>query len=139
MYKRQAEEEGHSHEDLERRLLEELRKSFRPEFLNRVDELIVFDPLTREELTHVVDLLLTHLRDLAAGQGMTLEVTQAAKEFVADKGYDADFGARPLKRAIQRLIENPLSSALLRGEFADGDTVSVDLAGDALVLRKELG
>jgi ATP-dependent Clp protease ATP-binding subunit ClpC len=134
-----AEEAGHSHEDLERRLLEELRKAFRPEFLNRVDEIIVFDPLTREELTQVVDLLLTHLRDLAAGQGMKLDVTQAAKEFVADQGYDAEFGARPLKRAIQRLIENPLSSALLRGEFKDGDTVSVDLVDGTLVFHKELG
>ena len=134
-----AEEEGRTHEDLERRLLEELRKAFRPEFLNRVDEIIVFDPLTRDELTQVVDLLLTHLRDLAEGQGMSLEVTQAAKEYVADQGYDAEFGARPLKRAIQRLIENPLSSALLRGEFTSGDTVTVDLADGSLVFRKELG
>ena len=134
-----AEEEGRTHEDLERRLLEELRKAFRPEFLNRVDEIVVFDPLTREELAQVVDLLLTRLRDLAAGQGMRLEVTQAAKEFVADQGYDAEYGARPLKRAIQRLVENPLSSALLRGQFTSGDTVVVDLEGGALVFRKDLG
>ena len=134
-----AEAEGHSHEDLERRLLEELRKAFRPEFLNRVDEIVVFDPLTREELAQVVDLLLTRLRDLAEGQGMKLELTQAAREHVAEQGYDAEYGARPLKRAIQRLIENPLSSALLRGEFAAGDTVVVDLEDGALVFKKELG
>ena len=96
----------------------------------------MFDPLTHEELTQVVDLLLAHLRDLAAGQGMTLEVTQAAKEHVVDEGFDAEFGARPLKRAIQRLIENPLSSALLRGEFTAGDTVEVDLVGGSLVFAK---
>ena len=134
-----AEEEGHSHEDLERRLLEELRKAFRPEFLNRVDEIVVFDPLTREELAQVVDLLLTRLRDLARGQGMELKVTDAAKEFVAERGYDAEYGARPLKRAIQKLIENPLSSALLRGEFSEGDTVVVDLADGTLVFSKQLG
>jgi len=134
-----SEEEGRTHEDLERRLLEELRKAFRPEFLNRIDEIVVFDPLTREELAEVVDLLLTRLRDVAEGQGMKLVVTQAAKEHVAEQGYDAEYGARPLKRAIQRLIENPLSSALLRGELTRGDTVLVDVAADALVFRKELG
>jgi ATP-dependent Clp protease ATP-binding subunit ClpA len=127
---------GHAHEELEKRLLEELRKSFRPEFLNRIDEVIVFDPLTREQLTEVVDLLLTHLRRLVEGQGMSLEVSRAAKEFVAEEGYDADYGARPMKRAIQRLVENPLSSALLRGRFLEGDTVKVDVADGSLVFTK---
>ncbi len=134
-----AEHDAGGHEDLERRLLEELRKAFRPEFLNRVDEIVVFDPLSREELAQVVDLLLARLRDLAGGQGMRLEVTQAAREHIADEGYDAEYGARPLRRAIQRLVENPLSSALLRAEFKEGDTVVVDLADGALVFRKELG
>ena len=131
-----AEAGGHAHEDLEKRLLEELRKSFRPEFLNRIDEIIVFDPLTREQLTEVVDLLLTHLRKLVEGQGMSLEVSRAAKEYVAEQGYDAEYGARPMKRAIQRLVENPLSSALLRGEFEEGDTVKVDVADGSLVFTK---
>ncbi|HTX68548.1 MAG TPA: AAA family ATPase [Thermoleophilia bacterium] len=131
-----SEEEAHSHEDLEKRLLDELRKSFRPEFLNRIDEVIVFDPLTREQLTQVVDLLLTHLRKLVDGQGMALEVSQAAKEFVAEQGYDPEYGARPMKRAIQRLVENPLSSALLRGRFKDGDTIRVDVEEGALVFLK---
>ena len=117
-----AEGEELGHDALEKRLLDELRKAFRPEFLNRVDEIIVFDPLTREQLTAVVDLLLAHLRELVKGQGMTLEVSAAAEEYVAEQGYDAEYGARPLKRAIQRLVENPLSSALLRGEFEEGDT-----------------
>ena len=130
-----AEEEG-DHAGLEKRLLEELRKSFRPEFLNRVDEIIVFDPLTREQLAEVVDLLLTHMRELMKGQGLALEVSDAARAHIAEEGYDAEYGARPLKRAIQRLVENPLSSALLRGEFHEGDTVKVDAAGGSLVFTK---
>jgi ATP-dependent Clp protease ATP-binding subunit ClpC len=129
-------DEGGAHEDLEKRLLEELRKSFRPEFLNRVDEIIVFDPLTREQLAEVVDLLLTHMRELMKGQGLALEVSDAAKAHIAEVGYDAEYGARPLKRAIQRLVENPLSSALLRGEFHEGDTVKVDAVGGSLVFTK---
>jgi len=131
-----AEGEELGHEDMEKRLLDELRKAFRPEFLNRVDEIIVFDPLSREQLTEVVDLLLTHLRELVKGQGMTLEVSEAAKEYVVEQGYDAEYGARPLKRAIQRLVQNPLSGALLRGEFEEGDTVKVDLVDGSLAFTR---
>ena len=131
-----AEGEELGHKDMEKRLLDELRKAFRPEFLNRVDEIIVFDPLSREQLTEVVDLLLTHLRELVKGQGMTLEVSEAAEEYVVEQGYDVEYGARPLKRAIQRLVENPLSSAVLRGEFEEGDTVKVDLVDGSLAFTK---
>ena len=131
-----AEGEELGHDALEKRLLDELRKAFRPEFLNRVDEIIVFDPLSREQLTAVVDLLLTHLRELVKGQGMTLEVSKVAEEYVAEQGYDVEYGARPLRRAIQRLVENPLSSALLRGEFEEGDTVKVDLVDGALAFTR---
>jgi ATP-dependent Clp protease ATP-binding subunit ClpC len=131
-----AEGEDLGHDALEKRLLDELRKNFRPEFLNRVDEIIVFDPLSREQLTEVVDLLLTHLRALVKGQSMALAVSAAAKEYVVEQGYDVEYGARPLKRAIQRLIENPLSSALLRGEFEEGDTVKVDLVDGSLAFTK---
>ncbi len=131
-----AEGEDLGHDAMEKRLLDELRKAFRPEFLNRVDEIIVFDPLSRAQLTAVVDLLLTHLRELVKGQGMTLEVSAAAKEYVVEQGYDAEYGARHLKRAIQRLVENPLSSALLRGQFEEGDTVRVDLADGSLAFTR---
>ena len=131
-----AEGESLGHEALEKRLLDELRKAFRPEFLNRVDEIIVFDPLSREQLIEVVDLLLTHLRELVKGQGMMLEVSKAAEEYVVEQGYDVEYGARPLKRAIQRLIENPLSSALLRGQFEEGDTVKVDLVDGSLAFTR---
>jgi len=126
-----------THEALEKRLLDELRKSFRPEFLNRIDEIIVFDPLDREQLERIVDLLLVHVRDLVEGQGMHLQVTEAAKARILDEGYDAAYGARPLRRAIQRLVENPLSSELLRGRFHEGDTIEVDAGEDgALAFAK---
>jgi ATP-dependent Clp protease ATP-binding subunit ClpC len=119
---------GHepSHEDFEKRLLDELRHTFKPEFLNRVDDIIVFDPLNKQQLEQIVDLLLEHTRRLVEGQGMRLEVTEAAKAKIVDEGYDPEFGARPLRRAIQRLLENPLSSELLRGSFHSGDTIEVD-------------
>ena len=98
-----------THDDFEKRLLDELRKAFRPEFLNRVDEIIVFDPLDKRQLEQIVDLLLDRTRRLVEAQGMKLEVTEAAKARIVDEGYDAQYGARPLRRAIQRLVENPLS------------------------------
>ena len=115
---------------------EELRKTFRPEFLNRVDEIIVFDPLNEEQLAQIVELLLGDLRQLVEGQGMRLEVTRAAEEYVAERGWDEQYGARPLRRAIQRLIQNPLSSELLRGRFHAGDTIIVDVVDDALAFTK---
>ena len=119
-----------THEDFEKRLLDELRKTFKPEFLNRVDEIIVFDPLAKPELEQIVDLLLERTRRLVEAQGMKLEVTEAAKARIVDEGYDAQYGARPLRRAIQRLVENPLSGELLRGSFTDGDTIEVDAGTD---------
>jgi ATP-dependent Clp protease ATP-binding subunit ClpC len=119
--------------DLEKRLMTELRSAFRPEFLNRIDDIIIFEPLTREQLGRVVDLLLEHLREVVHGQGMSLEVSQAARQYLAEEGYDAEYGARPLKRAIQRLVENPLSLELLRGSFAEGDTIRVDVKDGSLV------
>jgi ATP-dependent Clp protease ATP-binding subunit ClpC len=124
-------------ERTEKRLLDELRKAFRPEFLNRVDEIIVFRSLTREQLGQIVDLLLTKVRTLVEGQGMHLEVTEAAKALVAEQGYDQQYGARPLRRAIQRLIENPLSSELLRGTFKEGDTIVVDARDGRIVFTAE--
>ena len=126
-----------THADFEKRLLDELRKTFKPEFLNRVDEIIVFDPLDKEQLEQIVDLLLERTRRLVEAQGMKLEVTEPAKARIVDEGYDVQFGARPLRRAIQRLVENPLSGELLRGSFADGDTITVDAGTNgALVFAK---
>jgi ATP-dependent Clp protease ATP-binding subunit ClpB len=121
---------------VEARLMNALRQTFRPEFLNRIDETIVFHGLDRAELEQIVELLLAHVRRLVEGQGMRLEVSGEARKFVADAGYDPQWGARPLRRAIQRLIENPLSRELLGGGFVEGDTIKVDVADGALVFLK---
>ncbi|MFL5382346.1 MAG: AAA family ATPase, partial [Longimicrobiaceae bacterium] len=113
-------------EEVEREVLGEMRRHFRPEFLNRVDDVIVFKPLGRPELKTIVDLQLRRLEQLLAERKMALRITDAAKELIAEEGYDPAYGARPLKRAIQRLVQNPLAIRVLEGEFDDGDTVLVD-------------
>jgi ATP-dependent Clp protease ATP-binding subunit ClpB len=118
------------------RSAEAMREFFRPEFLNRIDEVVEFRALTREQLGEIVELQLEQLRERLAARGLRLELTDAAKELVADAGWDPTYGARPLKRAIQRLIENPLALRLLEGDFAEGDTVRVDVADGELVFAK---
>ncbi|HEY3070145.1 MAG TPA: AAA family ATPase, partial [Gaiellaceae bacterium] len=115
---------------------DELRAIFRPEFLNRIDEVVVFHPLTREQLADIVELQLQRLQARLAERGIGIELTPGAKEFLADAGWDPTYGARPLKRAIQRLVENRLAVRLLEGEFAEGDTVRVDASDDELVFEK---
>ena len=121
---------------VEQRLMGALRQTFRPEFLNRIDETIVFHGLGRPELEQIVELLLANLRRQIEGQGMHLQVSEDARRFVANAGYDPQFGARPLKRAIQRQIENPLSREMLGGAFAPGDTIKVEVRDGALVFSK---
>jgi len=108
------------------RSADELVDRFRPEFLNRIDEVVVFEPLTREQLGEIVDLQLQRLRERLADRHIELELTGAAKEALAEAGWDPAFGARPLKRAIQRMLENPLALELLEGRFSEGDAVRVD-------------
>src|SRR6266480_4476061 len=115
---------------------EALTEHFRPEFLNRIDEIVVFKPLSREQLGEIVELQLTRLRERLAERGRGLELTDEAKELVAEAGWDPTYGARPLKRALQRLVENPLALRLLEGEFAEGDTVRVDARDGELVFEK---
>jgi ATP-dependent Clp protease ATP-binding subunit ClpB len=115
---------------------EELRERFRPEFLNRIDEVVVFKALTREQLTEIVELQLGRLRERLAERRVELEVTDAAEDLLAEEGWDPAYGARPLKRAIQRLLENPLASALLEGRFTEGDTVRVDVEDGELVFER---
>jgi ATP-dependent Clp protease ATP-binding subunit ClpB len=115
---------------------EDLRATFRPEFLNRIDETVVFHPLSREHLSEIVGLQLRRLEERLAERGIRIELTDAAKEFLAEAGWDPTYGARPLKRAIQRLVENPLAMRLLDNEFADGDTVLVDVRDGELVFEK---
>ncbi|MFO0582551.1 MAG: ATP-dependent chaperone ClpB [Anaeromyxobacter sp.] len=110
--------------------LEHLRGEFRPEFLNRVDEIVVFRPLSREHVGRIVEIQLGRLRKLLEERQITIELTPAAREAVADAGYDPVYGARPLKRAIQRMLQDPLATKLLRGEFKAGDHVLVDEGPD---------
>ena len=118
------------------RSAEQLREHFRPEFLNRIDEVVEFKPLTRDQLADIVDLQLERLRARLAERGLQLELTDAAKEVVAEAGWDPAYGARPLKRALQRLIENPLALRLLEGDFGEGDTIQVDARNGELVFDR---
>src|SRR5438067_13928816 len=113
-----------------------LSDHFRPEFLNRIDEIVEFEPLSREQLGEIVELQLTRLRERLAERRLRLELTDAAKELIAEAGWDPAYGARPLKRAIQRMLENPLALRLLEGEFADGDTVRVDARDGELAFER---
>src|SRR5439155_17835532 len=109
-----------------------LRDHFRPEFLNRVDDLIVFKALTQEQLGAIVDIQLTRLRNRIVERKIELTITDAARKLLIERGWDPVYGARPLKRAIQRLIQDPLAMLLLEGTFTDGDSVEVDAKGDQL-------
>jgi ATP-dependent Clp protease ATP-binding subunit ClpB len=125
-----------SREERNRRVMEALRSQFRPEFLNRIDETIIFDRLSQEQLKQIVDIQLQLVARRLAQQNLKLELTDGAEKLVAQEGYDPVYGARPLKRAIQRLILDPLSLELLEGKFSPGDTIEGDLAGEALTFRK---
>jgi ATP-dependent Clp protease ATP-binding subunit ClpB len=118
------------------RSIESMREHFRPEFLNRIDEIVEFKALTREQLREIVELQLERLRGRLAERGLGLELTDAAKEALAEAGWDPAYGARPLKRSIQRLLENPLALRLLEGDFAAGDTILVDAQNGDLVFTK---
>jgi ATP-dependent Clp protease ATP-binding subunit ClpB len=113
-----------------------MRETFRPEFLNRIDEIVEFEPLTREQIGEIVDLQLVRLRARLAERGLSLELTDAAKEQLAEAGWDPTYGARPLKRAIQRQVENPLALRLLEGDFEEGETVRVDVSEGELTFEK---
>jgi ATP-dependent Clp protease ATP-binding subunit ClpB len=117
------------HADTRKRLLEALRQQFRPEFLNRVDDIIVFNSLTREHLVRIVDIQVATVAKLLKDRKMKLEVTAAAKDRIISEGYDPQYGARPMRRAVQRLIQDPLALKLLNGDFVEGDTVMVDAKG----------
>ena len=114
----------------------QMRDVFRPEFLNRIDEIIEFHPLTREQIADIVDLQLVRIRDRLAARGLGIELTEAAKEHLAEAGWDPAYGARPLKRALQRLVENPLALKLLEREFDEGDVVRVDVRDGELVFEE---
>jgi ATP-dependent Clp protease ATP-binding subunit ClpB len=121
---------------IEERVRGELRLHFRPEFLNRVDDVVVFHPLSQEHLARIVDLQVVRLAAMVAAKEMTLTVSPAARSYLAEQGYDPVYGARPLKRVIQRVLQNPIAAALLEGRFQPGDTIVVDRAGAALSITR---
>jgi ATP-dependent Clp protease ATP-binding subunit ClpC len=128
-----------SYDALKERVTGELKKAFRPEFLNRVDEVIVFHDLAPAEIEAIVDLLVSRLRDQLLVQGIGIRLTDAARTELAGKGFDPTLGARPLRRALQRYVEDPLSEQLLAGEWLPGETVVVDAVDGEVVFTKAQG
>jgi len=121
------------------KVLGEMKKKFRPEFLNRIDGVVVFHSLSKEQIRQIVDLMLSEVIKSLGEKNVKLEITDAARDFLGEKGYDPTFGARPLRRIIQNEVEDKLSDALLRGEFCPGDTVKVDHDGESIVIRPVAG
>ncbi|WP_304424757.1 AAA family ATPase, partial [uncultured Adlercreutzia sp.] len=132
---------GLSDKEIKSRVMHELKNAFRPEFLNRIDEIIVFKSLTEDEIVQIVDLMVAELRERMIAQNMTINLDDAAKRLVAKEGTDTAFGARPLRRAIQRLLEDPLSEQILEGRWTSGSVVdvTVDEAGEELVFNEGTG
>jgi ATP-dependent Clp protease ATP-binding subunit ClpC len=127
--------EAVTYERMKEKVAEALKQHFRPEFLNRIDETIVFHELTKEEVTQIVDLMIRRVQEQLEGQGLGFELTPSAKLLLAEKGYDPTLGARPLRRAIQQLVEDPLSERILWKEFRAGETIIVDAEGGEMAFR----
>ena len=127
--------EAVTYERMKSKVNEALKAHFRPEFLNRIDEVVVFHELSREEVVQIVDFMVKRVSDQLEAQGMALELTPTAKSLLAEKGYDPTLGARPLRRAIQQLVEDPLSERILWKEFRVGETIVVDVTDGEIVFR----
>jgi len=125
-----------TYDKIKETVLTEMKKEFRPEFLNRIDEIIVFHPLTDEELKQIAGLIISDLQKQVADRGMKLEITEAVKERVIREGYEPKFGARPIRRAVQHLLENPLSNEIIAGKFKEGDTILADVKDNKIVFEK---
>jgi ATP-dependent Clp protease ATP-binding subunit ClpB len=123
------------YEEMRSRVMEAMRNSFRPEFLNRIDEIIIFHPLIKSQLRNIVKLQVKRLEDRLAEQKMSLQLSESALDFLAEVGYDPVFGARPLKRAVQRYLETTIAKSILKGEFKGGDTISVDVEAERLIFK----
>src|SRR3712207_5295966 len=132
-------ETGITYDDMKTRIMGELKKVFRPEFLNRIDDVIVFHKLTKDEIKQIVDLLLRRIRASLAERELQLELTESAEDFLVDKGWDPSMGARPLRRAIQRYIEDPLADFVLKSELVPGGTVLVEPAPEGDEREMKIG
>jgi len=126
--------DGESAETVREQVMEEVRRAFRPEFLNRLDEILLFNRLSRAHMTDIVEIQLGHLRKLLADRKIDIEFDNKALQWLANRGYDPVYGARPLKRVIQRNLQNPLATLILEGRIKDGDTVKVTVEGGELVV-----
>jgi ATP-dependent Clp protease ATP-binding subunit ClpC len=118
--------------------MDALKGQFRPEFINRVDEIVVFHPLNQEQITRIVDLMLAHTRRKLHAQNLEVDFSDAAKQAIAEKGFDPTYGARPLRRAIQKELETPISRLLLEEEFQPGDRIRVDVADGRFTFFREM-
>ncbi|NBD33154.1 MAG: ATP-dependent chaperone ClpB [Cyanobacteria bacterium] len=130
-------QEDSQYEQMRKKVLQALREHFRPEFLNRIDDLIIFHTLQREELGRIITIQLRRIENLLSEQKITIKLTEAAQDYLVDVGYDPVYGARPLKRAIQRELENPIATKILEMAFTEGDTILVDCEDHQLVFKKE--
>ena len=130
---------GMDDKEIKTRVMSEVKKLFRPEFLNRVDEIIVFKSLTEDEIIEIVDLMVADLRERLIEQNMTINLTDAAKRYIAKEGTDLSFGARPLRRAIQRLLEDPIAEQMLEGKWTSGSVIDVDLEDESLAFKPGTG
>ena len=124
------------YESMKEQVLEDLKGLFKPEFLNRIDEMIVFHVLSKEHIVKIVDLLIDRLNQRLQSSGFQIEVAESVKEKIVEMGYDPIYGARPLKRTIQQMIENPLSRHILNGEYVKGDSISAEWDGDQVVFHR---
>jgi ATP-dependent Clp protease ATP-binding subunit ClpC len=124
-------------QEAHQKIQKNLKETFRPEFLNRIDEIIIFHTLSQEQVKQIVDLQMEEISARLAEQGLAVELTEAAREWLAEDGYDPQFGARPLKRTLQRRVESPLSVQLLNGVFQSGDTVVIDVGEEGLTFAQK--
>jgi ATP-dependent Clp protease ATP-binding subunit ClpC len=130
-----AQKEEITYQEMKERLLEEVKRTFKPEFLNRIDDIIVFRPLSKEDLYKIIDIEIGHVAVRLKEHGITLDVTLEAKEFLIEKGFDPVFGARPLKRTIQRFIEDPLASEIISKRLKDNSLVKMVRKNEELVFE----
>jgi ATP-dependent Clp protease ATP-binding subunit ClpC len=125
-----------AYKDMHKSLTDQLKRTFRPEFMNRVDSIIVFRQLTEENIVRIVDIIMRQVNERLEEHDLRLETTPEASAWLGKTGYDAEFGARPLRRLVQREVEDRLSDAVLSGRFSEGDTIIVDVEDDEIVLRR---
>jgi len=129
---------GMNFKDIRNFVMSEVKRAFNPEFINRIDEIVVFHNLDKTHLTQIFDLMIQEISTRLVEQKITIAVRKKAREFLIDKGFDEKFGARPLRRLLQKEVEDPLSMEILKGAFTAGDAIDVDIKGDKITFRKQV-